>query len=280
MSAPEREDHPIESPVDQEAVASGPVASGPGESPEAPAEAPGAAETVSHGEIEPVAVEPSKDDDAPENAAAGETEDESADEGQKEPPTRPSSKRRRRTPRVQSPAEAKAVLECLLFATTEPLGLRQIREAIHPMDMKALQALVVELQNEYDQRGCGLQIVELAGGYQMATRPRYANWLVNFQKKKRRSGLSVAMLETLAIIAYKQPIIRAEIDAIRGVDSSGVVHSLQETGLIEVVGQKQVPGRPNLYGTTNDFLKYFGLKSLSDMPSIDALRERFDLPQG
>ena len=171
-------------------------------------------------------------------------------------------------------------MECLLFVTVEPLNLKQIREVIQPMDAAKLRALVVELQNEYDSRGGGLQIVEVAGGYQMATRSLYADWMAPFRKRKRRAGLSVAMLETLAIIAYKQPIIRAEVDAIRGVDSSGTIHALQELELVEVVGQKQVPGRPFLYGTTKTFLKHFGLKSLSELPSIESLRERFELSQG
>jgi len=183
---------------------------------------------------------------------------------------------RRKTPPVANNAEAKAVIECLLFATTEPLSLRKLQELVHPLDAKTLRALLVELQNEYDSRGSGLKIVEVAGGFQIATRPRYADWVSVLYRRKRRSGLSPAMLETLAIVAYKQPIIRAEIDAIRGVDSSGVIHALQEMGLIEVVGQKQVPGRPFLYGTTKEFLKHFGLKSLSELPSLEALRERFE----
>jgi len=185
-----------------------------------------------------------------------------------------------RTPHVQSVAEAKAIVECLLFATTEPLNLKQIREIVRSVKENQLRALLVELQNEYDRCGSGLQIIEVAGGYQMATRPRYGDWLEPICKRKRKTGLSVAMLETLAIIAYKQPIIRAEVDAIRGVDSSGVIHALQELELIEIVGQKQVPGRPFLYGTTKDFLKHFGLKSLSELPSIESLRERFGLSQG
>jgi segregation and condensation protein B len=187
---------------------------------------------------------------------------------------------RLKTPPVRNAAQAKAILECLLFVTVEPLNLKQIREVIQPMDAAKLRALVVELQNEYDSRGGGLQIVEVAGGYQMATRSLYADWMAPFRKRKRRAGLSVAMLETLAIIAYKQPIIRAEVDAIRGVDSSGTIHALQELELVEVVGQKQVPGRPFLYGTTKTFLKHFGLKSLSELPSIESLRERFELSQG
>jgi segregation and condensation protein B len=185
-----------------------------------------------------------------------------------------------KTPHVRDLADAKAIVECLLFAAVEPLTLHQIREIVRPIKERDLRALLVELQNEYDGRGGGLQIVEVAGGYQMATRGRYAEWLAPFRKRKRRTGLSVAMLETLAIIAYKQPIIRAEVDAIRGVDSSGTIHALQELELIETVGQKQVPGRPFLYSTTKDFLKHFGLKSLSDLPSIESLRERFGMDQG
>ncbi|MBM3334779.1 SMC-Scp complex subunit ScpB [Candidatus Sumerlaeota bacterium] len=176
-------------------------------------------------------------------------------------------------------AEAKAVLECLLFATDEPLSLQQLRRAIRRISEKSLRALIVDLQSEYDSRGSGLQIIEVAGGWQMATRPRYAKWLesaLGGHRRKRRVGLSAAMLETLAIIAYKQPIIRAEVEAIRGVDSSGTMHALLEIGLIEVVGQKPSPGRPFLYGTSKAFLKHFGLRSLADMPSIEALRQRFD----
>jgi segregation and condensation protein B len=186
---------------------------------------------------------------------------------------------RHETPPVESAAEARAVLECLLFTTTDPLPMREIRSILHTLDAKAIQLLLIDLQNDYMKRASGLQIVEVAGGYQMATRPRYAEWLAPLHRRKRKSGLSTAMLETLAIIAYKQPIIRAEVDAIRGVDSGGMMHTLLEIGLIEIVGQKQTPGRPNLYGTTKAFLKHFGLKSVSDLPSIDSLRERFELTQ-
>ncbi|MCX8036994.1 MAG: SMC-Scp complex subunit ScpB [Candidatus Sumerlaeia bacterium] len=188
--------------------------------------------------------------------------------------------RRYKVPRVKSRAEAKAVLECLLFAAVEPLTLKQLRDLVKPLKENDLRALLVELQSEYDDRGSGLQVVEVAGGYQMATRPRFADYLAPFRKRKGRIGLSKAMLETLAIIAYKQPIIRAEIDAIRGVDSSGIVHALLEMELIETVGQKPVPGRPFLYGTTQHFLKHFGLKSLAELPSIESLRERFSANPG
>lgn len=226
--------------------------------------------------------EEGEDDEAPEGEEETESGDEEQDEesGDKPKTDKPRRRRKRKTPRVKTPEQAKAILECLLFAAVEPMSLKQIREYVHPMKPNEIQALIVELQNEYDNRAGGLQIVEVAGGYQMATRPSYADWVSPMFRRKRRTGLSPAMLETLAIISYKQPLIRAELDAIRGVDSSGVIRGLQDMGLVDIVGQKQVPGRPNMYGTTSAFLKYFGLKSLSDLPSIEALRQQFELTQG
>jgi len=220
--------------------------------------------------------EPQKDESVvgESSESSAEPRSDEADESE-----RASVSARVKTPRVRNVLEAKAVVECLLFATTDPLSLKQIREIVSPINMTELRLLLVELQNEYDSRGSGLQIVEVAGGYQMATRPRYADWLEAICRRKHKTGFSVAMLETLAIIAYRQPIVRAEVDAIRGVDSSGVIHALQELDLIEAVGQKQVPGRPYLYGTTKTFLKHFGLRSLSELPSIESLRERFGLDQ-
>lgn len=261
---------------------------------ETPEETSGADVIEVSPEIEPPAADAVVTDDEGDEAVADESEGmtdaspaaievtaeatpEEAGEGKE---SKESPAKRIKTPRVTNPAEAKAILECLLFASVEPLTTQQIRDIIRPLKEDDLRTMIVELQNEYDRRGSGLQIVEVAGGYQLATRARYADWLAPFQKRKRRAGLSVAMLETLAIVAYKQPIIRAEVDAIRGVDSSGTMHVLQELDLVEVVGQKQVPGRPNLYGTTKAFLKHFGLKSLSDLPSIESLRERFDLREG
>jgi len=220
------------------------------------------------------------DDESPDEEAVATVEDlEQPVEADPAGPAKKDKGKESDPPTIRDRAEARAVLECMLFTTVEPLPLRDIRRVLHHFDAKGILALLVELQDEYDRRGGGLQIVEVAGGYQMATRPRFAEWLTPFQRRKRRNGLSVGMLETLAIVAYKQPIIRAEIDAIRGVDSSGMLHALQDLGLVEVMGQKQVPGRPFFYGTTSLFLKYFGLKSLAELPSIDALREKFELNQ-
>lgn len=175
-----------------------------------------------------------------------------------------------------SPEEVRPILECLLFASTEPLSIKQLGKIIPSADAKTLRRVILDLQVEYDQQGRGLQIIEVAGGYQMATHRRFASYILQLNRNKKRSPLSTPALETLAIIAYKQPIIRAEIEAIRGVDSSGVIHSLVELNLVKIVGTKETPGRPPMYGTTEEFLKVFGLKRLSDLPSIRELREQYE----
>jgi len=174
------------------------------------------------------------------------------------------------------PAIAKPVLESLLFASPDPLSIKQLAPLMPGMNTKALRRLVLDLQIEYDQQGRGFQIIELAGGYQLATRQQFAPYIVRLNKNKKRTPLSTPALETLAIIAYKQPIVRAEIEAIRGVDSSGVIHSLLDLNLIKVTGRKEVIGRPPLYGTTEEFLKVFGLRRLNDLPSIRELREQYE----
>lgn len=167
------------------------------------------------------------------------------------------------------------IIECLLFSTTQPLSIKQIDGILNDADSKSIRKAMLDLQIEYDQSCRGLQIVEVAGGYQMATRSQYASYIMKLNKK-RRNPLSLPALETLAIIAYKQPIIRADIEAVRGVDSSGVLQTLTDLELIKVVGRKDVIGRPPMYGTTEEFLKVFGLKRLSDLPSIKELREQFE----
>jgi segregation and condensation protein B len=167
------------------------------------------------------------------------------------------------------------ILECLLFSTIQPLSIKQIAGIVDNADGKSLRKAMIDLQIEYEQSNRGLQIVEVAGGYQMATRAQYAPHILKLNKK-RRNPLSLPALETLAIIAYKQPIIRADIEAVRGVDSSGVLQTLADLELIKVVGRKDVIGRPPMYGTTEEFLKVFGLKRISDLPSIKELREQFE----
>jgi segregation and condensation protein B len=136
--------------------------------------------------------------------------------------------------------------------------------------------MILSLKEEYDSQARGFQIVEVAGGFQIATRPQFAPYILKLNRHKRKNPLSIPALETLAIIAYKQPITRAEIEAIRGVDSSGVLHNLLELGLIKIAGRKEVVGHPPLYGTTEEFLKVFGLRQLADLPSIREIREMFE----
>lgn len=179
------------------------------------------------------------------------------------------------TTKFSSVAEARAVIEGFLFSSNEPLSVLRLSRLTNNLHPKTVRGLLLELQWEYENRGGGLQIVEIAGGYQMATRPFIAPWMFRLHKHKRRSALSPATLETLAIIAYRQPLTKGEIEVIRGVETGAPIRTLQELGLIEVSGRREVVGRPQLYSTTEQFLKAFGLKSIGDLPSISELKTRF-----
>ena len=175
----------------------------------------------------------------------------------------------------QTPNDMKGALECVFFTTTHPLSLARLRAILGKVDIKTLRGAVSQLQAEYDARSSGLQIMESSEGFQMCTRPQYADAVLRLHKQRKKNPLSMTALETLAIVAYKQPITRAEIEMIRGVESSGVLRNLLDMGLVRVVGRKEVIGRPQLYGTTNVFLSMFGLKSNQDLPPINELRKRF-----
>jgi len=177
--------------------------------------------------------------------------------------------------RFTSVAEARAVVEGLLFSSNEPLSVARLSKLMSNLHPKTVRGLLLELQWEYDNRGGALQVVEIAGGYQMSTRPSLAPWMFRLHKLKRRSPLSPATLETLAIVAYRQPITKGEIEGIRGVETGAPLRTLQELNLIEASGRREVVGRPQLYVTTEQFLKVFGLKSLADLPSISELKSRF-----
>jgi segregation and condensation protein B len=178
-------------------------------------------------------------------------------------------------PVLASFAELKSAIEALLFATTEPLSVARLAKILDMPQHHEVRAALLELMRDYDNAPHGIQVVEVAGGFQMATRPQYAAFIYRLKPSRRRNPLSQATLETLAIIAYKQPITRAEIEAIRGVDSTASIHTLLELGLIEVGGKREVPGRPQLFVTTQEFLKTFGLRSLADLPSIHELRRMY-----
>lgn len=166
----------------------------------------------------------------------------------------------------------KRILEAVLFASAKPLTLNEIRKIIPGTGAKELGSLASELREEYECEGRSFELIEIAGGYQIVTRREFASWLARLELQKRARQATHSALETLAILAYKQPVSRAEIEELRGVDVSGVLSTLLERGFIKIVGKKEVAGRPFLYGTTDKFLEHFGLKSLTDLPSIGEIR--------
>lgn len=169
--------------------------------------------------------------------------------------------------------EAKRVIEALLFATDTPIAPAKLKSLLGEIDQKVLRQLISELKVEYERDEHSFTLVEVAGGYQIYTRPEYAKWVQELFRGKRAAKLTAAALETLAIIAYKQPIIRGDIEAIRGVNVDGVMSTLTERNLVAVVGRDERPGKPILYGTTPEFLRYFGLATLSELPKIEELEE-------
>jgi segregation and condensation protein B len=173
--------------------------------------------------------------------------------------------------------EARSVIEAILFMSGEPVTLDTIRK-ITEVDKYNTERLVRELISDYSVRNAGLFIMEVAEGYQMVTNPACAPWVKKLLATSVPKKLTQSSLETMAIIAYKQPIIKAEIEAIRGVNSDGVVKTLLDKRLIKILGRKEVPGRPLMYGTTKEFLQYFGLKDLSELPTLKEFLE-VDIPE-
>jgi segregation and condensation protein B len=161
------------------------------------------------------------------------------------------------------------VVEAMLFASDVPLEAERIREVLDLENAPAARGLVEELIARYEAEPRGLAIVEVGGGYRMVTRPELAPWLVRLARARTRVRLSRPALETLAIVAYKQPVSRPELDAVRGVNSDAVLDNLLERRLIRIGGRKEAPGRPFLYETTRDFLVAFGLRDLNDLPKVE-----------
>jgi segregation and condensation protein B len=161
------------------------------------------------------------------------------------------------------------VVEALLFASDVPLEADRIREVLDLENVAAARGLVEELMTRYEAEPRGLAIVEVGGGYRMVTRPELAPWLVRLARARTRVRLSRPALETLAIIAYKQPVSRPELDAVRGVSSDAVLDGLLERRLVRIAGRKEAPGRPFLYETTREFLVAFGLRDLDDLPKVE-----------
>ena len=171
-------------------------------------------------------------------------------------------------------ARNKGVVEALLIAADDPLGAARLSSVLGPQTgAREIRAYVDDLNDEYAQTGRSFRIVEVAGGFQLAVHGEFAPWLRQLMREKAAPRLSQASLETLAILAFKQPVTKAEVEHIRGVSVDGVLRQLMEKGLIRISGRSDAPGRPLLYGTTRDFLKHFGLKTLSDLPKIRELEE-------
>jgi segregation and condensation protein B len=175
--------------------------------------------------------------------------------------------------------DLKAIIEALIFASPDPITVKALAKLLDPETKEDIQAAIDALKADYDRPG-GLQLVEVAGGYQIVTRPELHEWVRRLFHERTTQKLSVAALETLAVVAYKQPITAPEIAEIRGVNAAGVVSTLIERKLVKIVGRKQVVGRPFLYGTTREFLERFGLNDLSDLPKVEDMSELlgFDLP--
>ena len=168
-----------------------------------------------------------------------------------------------------------ALVEAMLFAAEDPVTPQALQKAVDDPDVTSadIKAVLEALQESYEHGPHGVQLLKLGSGWQVVTRERFAPWIENLLKTRRKARLSRAALETVAVIAYKQPISRVDVERIRGVDAGGVVNTLLERGLVMVKGRDPGPGRPLLYGTTQTFLEHFGLSALSDLPRLEELAE-------
>lgn len=169
--------------------------------------------------------------------------------------------------------ELTAAIEAVLFIAGSPLSLDRLKGLFEEVSGERIEAQLAAIRQGYDDRGAGIMLVEIAGGYQFVTRPEHAALLRKFRSVKVSTKLSKPALETLAIVAYRQPITRGEAEAIRGVNIGGIMRNLMERRLVKIVGKKDVPGKPMLYGTTSEFLQYFGLKDLSSLPTLKEFQE-------
>lgn len=179
-------------------------------------------------------------------------------------------------------SELRAIVEALIFAAPEPLTLKALVKLLDGEPPEHVEEALAAVRKEWDGRAGGLRLVEVAGGWQIVTRPELSEWVRRLFHEHSKQRLSVQALETLAVVAYRQPITGPEIAEIRGVNTSGVLGTLVERRLIKVTGRKPVVGRPFLYATTREFLDRFGLKDLSDLPRVEDMAEALgmDLPAG
>jgi len=173
--------------------------------------------------------------------------------------------------------DLKNIIESLLFVADGPLALDKIKDVLELDDRKLIREALQELQADYESRTGAFVLREIAGGYQFRSRPEYVPWIKKLIQPKP-SRLSKAALETLAIIAYKQPVIRSDVEHLRGVDCGGVLRMLLERNLIRVLGRKEIPGRPIIYATTKQFLEVFDLKNLKDLPTPKEIEDLVKAP--
>jgi segregation and condensation protein B len=173
------------------------------------------------------------------------------------------------TPSVPDPERLRSILEALVYAAEEPLTFADLEDLFPKIPKETLQSALDDLTSFWDSDDRGLQILRVAGGYRMTTRAEHGEWVRALFRARNRRRLSAAALETLAIVAYRQPITTPEIQALRGIDPGGVLQTLLDRKLLRVVGRKKVVGKPILYGTTQEFLTHFGLNTLADLPTIE-----------
>jgi segregation and condensation protein B len=172
----------------------------------------------------------------------------------------------------------KLILEAILFAASEPISVEQFQEVLPALDKRAIRIELDELRQDYEEMRRSFRLVEIANGYQISTSPQYSEWIQKFYTRQVRVKLSPSALETLAIVAYKQPVTRTDVATLRGVNSDSVLNSLVEKGLVCIAGRKD--GRSLLFSTTDDFLQQFGLKDASELPSLEEIDELLNTSNG
>ena len=232
------------------------------------------ADPIGIGGREEVVAEEPAGEELTEGSADEKAETEADEAVPEETPEAPSSsKRGGRVQPTEVSDELRRQVEALLFATEQPISARRVANVLKVRE-PLVRVAIHDLRAQYAREGHAFAVEEIAGGYQVLTRPDYGRFVKQLYEENRKGKLSQAALETLAIIAYKQPVMRVEVEDIRGVSISDVLHTLLDAGLVRVVGRAEVLGRPMLYGTTQKFLLMFGLKSPKDLPSVEELKKQ------
>jgi segregation and condensation protein B len=183
-------------------------------------------------------------------------------------------------PDMMPEKNSKSILEAILFAASEPISVKQFQHAIPGISVREIRRVLSELRDDYQKMNRSFCLIEIANGYQICTRPEYSEWIRKFYIQQVRVTLSPSALETLAIVAYKQPVTRADVSSIRGVNSDSVISALVEKDLICVSGRKEGAGRSLLFSTTDTFLQQFGLKDPSELPSLDEIQQLLSTSNG